>query len=105
MPALGAAGRGDRPRHGRRRRDGRRGRVGRRWSAPAPGAAAEPSDALPERGMDPGAVLLALVGSPNLASRRWVTDQYDGTVQANTVADRGHGAAVLRIKATSKAIV
>jgi phosphoribosylformylglycinamidine synthase subunit PurL len=77
----------------------------RRRSAPAPGAAVEPSDALPERGMDPGAVLLALVGSPNLASRRWVTDQYDGTVQANTVADRGHGAAVLRIKATSKAIV
>jgi phosphoribosylformylglycinamidine synthase len=77
----------------------------RRRSAPAPGAAFEPSDALPERGMDPGAVLLALVGSPNLASRRWVTDQYDGTVQANTVADRGHGAAVLRIKGTSKAIV
>jgi phosphoribosylformylglycinamidine synthase II len=77
----------------------------RRRSAPAPGAAMEPSDALPERGMDPGAVLLALIGSPNLSSRRWVTDQYDGTVQANTVADRGHGAAVLRIKRTSKAIV
>ncbi len=77
----------------------------RRRSAPAPGAAVEASDALPERGMDPGAVLLALLGSPNLSSRRWVTDQYDGTVQANTVADRGHGAAVLRIKGTSKAIV
>jgi phosphoribosylformylglycinamidine synthase len=77
----------------------------RRRSAPAPGAAVEASDALPERGMDPGAVLLALVGSPNLSSRRWVTDQYDGTVGANTVADRGHGAAVLRIKGTSKAII
>ena len=77
----------------------------RRRSAPAPGPAREPSDALPERGMDPGAVLLALVGSPNLSSRRWVTDQYDGTVQANTVADPGHGAAVLRIKGTSKALV
>ena len=76
----------------------------RRRSAP-PGPAREPSDALPERGMDPGAVLLALVGSPNLSSRRWVTDQYDGTVQANTVADPGHGAAVLRIKGTSKALV
>jgi phosphoribosylformylglycinamidine synthase len=77
----------------------------RRRSAPAPGPAREPSDALPERGMDPGAVLLALVGSPNLSSRRWVTDQYDGTVQANTVAHPGHGAAVLRIKGTSKALV
>jgi len=77
----------------------------RRRSAPAPGPAREPSDALPERGMDPGAVLVALVGSPNLSSRRWVTDQYDGTVQANTVADPGHGAAVLRIKGTSKALV
>jgi phosphoribosylformylglycinamidine synthase len=77
----------------------------RRRSAPAPGPAVEPSDALPERGMDPGAVLLALLGSANLSSRRWVTDQYDGTVQANTVADPGHGAAVLRIKGTSKALV
>jgi phosphoribosylformylglycinamidine synthase II len=77
----------------------------RRRSAPAPGPAMEPSGALPERGMDPGAVLLALLGSANLSSRRWVTDQYDGTVQANTVADRGHGAAVLRIKGTTKALV
>ena len=35
--------------------------------APAPGAPLDPSDRLPERGMDPGAVLLALLGSPNLA--------------------------------------
>ena len=34
--------------------------------------------------MDPGAVLLALLGSPNLASRRWVFEQYDATVQTNT---------------------
>ena len=37
-------------------------------------------------GMDPGAVLLALLGSPNLASRRAVFEQYDSTVQAATVA-------------------
>jgi phosphoribosylformylglycinamidine synthase len=55
--------------------------------------------------MDPGAVLLALVGGPNLASRRWVTDQYDSTVQTNTVASTGHGAAVLRVKGTTKALV
>jgi phosphoribosylformylglycinamidine synthase len=42
----------------------------RRRLAPAPGAPVVASDQLPERGMDPGAVLLALLGSPNLASRR-----------------------------------
>jgi len=77
----------------------------RRRAAPAPGAPAEPVDALPERGMDPGAVLLALVGSPNLASRRAVYEQYDHNVQANTVAGPGRGAAVLRIKGTTKALV
>ena len=76
-----------------------------RRAAPAPGIAPAPDDGLPERGMDPGAVLLALIGSPNLASRRWVTDQYDSTVQTNTVVGPGHGAAVLRIKGTSKALV
>jgi phosphoribosylformylglycinamidine synthase len=73
--------------------------------APAPGAAEEPGDGLPERGMDPGAVLLALIGSANLASRRPVFEQYDSNVQANTVAGPGRGAAVLRIKGTTKAIV
>ncbi|MHB8397485.1 MAG: phosphoribosylformylglycinamidine synthase subunit PurL [Candidatus Limnocylindrales bacterium] len=76
-----------------------------RRAAPAPGIGPSPDDGLPERGMDPGAVLLALIGSPNLASRRWVTDQYDSTVQTNTVVGPGHGAAVLRIKGTSKALV
>ena len=55
--------------------------------------------------MDPGAVLLALLGSANLAAARWVFDQYDSTVQANTVAGPGHGAAVLRVKGTTKALV
>jgi phosphoribosylformylglycinamidine synthase len=55
--------------------------------------------------MDPGAVLLALLGSPNLASRRAVFEQYDSTVGADTVVGPGHGAAVLRIKRTSKALV
>ena len=55
--------------------------------------------------MDPGAVLLALLGSPNLASRRAVFEQYDSTVGADTVVGPGHGAAVLRIKGTTKALV
>ncbi|HEY8846278.1 MAG TPA: AIR synthase related protein, partial [Candidatus Limnocylindrales bacterium] len=60
---------------------------------------------LPERGMDPGAVLLALLGSANLASRRPIFEQYDSSVQANTVEGPGHGAAVIRIKGTTKALV
>ncbi|HYX12035.1 MAG TPA: phosphoribosylformylglycinamidine synthase subunit PurL [Candidatus Acidoferrum sp.] len=77
----------------------------RRRAAPAPGAPAIASDGLPERGMDPGAVLIALIGSANLASRRPVFEQYDSTVQANTVAGPGHGAAIIRIKGTRKALV
>ena len=77
----------------------------RRRAAPAPGAPSTASDGLPERGMDPGAVLQALFGSANLASRRPVFEQYDSTVQANTVAGPGHGAAVIRIKGTTKALV
>jgi phosphoribosylformylglycinamidine (FGAM) synthase-like enzyme len=55
--------------------------------------------------MDPAAVLVALLGSPNLASRRWVYEQYDACVQSNTVEWPGHGAAVLRVKGTRKALV
>jgi phosphoribosylformylglycinamidine synthase subunit PurL len=73
-------------------------------SAPAPGVAEDQADGLPERGMDPGAVLLALIGSPNLASRRPVFEQYDSHVQANTVAGPGRGAPMIRIKGTTKAI-
>ena len=78
----------------------------RRRPAPAPGLpSAAPGD-LPERGMDPAAVLLGLLGSPNLASRRWVFEQYDSTVQTNTVSgpSRG-GAAVLRLKGTRRGLV
>jgi phosphoribosylformylglycinamidine synthase len=73
----------------------------RRRAAPAPGEPAEPGHDLPERGMDPGLVLLGLLGSPNIADRRWVTEQYDSTVQTNTVAGPARGgAAVLRVKDT-----
>ena len=77
----------------------------RRRLAPAPGAPVVASDQLPERGMDPGAVLLALLGSPNLASRRVVYEQYDSTVQASTIAGPGWGAAVIRVPGTTKALV
>jgi phosphoribosylformylglycinamidine synthase II len=54
---------------------------------------------------DLGAVLLALLGSPNLCSRAPVFTQYDHTVQANTVIPPGRAdAAVLRVRGTSKGL-
>jgi len=77
----------------------------RRRAAPAPGAPIVASDQLPERGMDPGAVLLALLGTPNLASRREVYEQYDSTVGTLTSTGPGRGAAVLRVRGTTKGLV
>jgi phosphoribosylformylglycinamidine synthase len=77
----------------------------RRRPAPAPGETPIAHDGLPERGMDPGAVLESLLGHPNLGSRAWVTTQYDQTVGADTVEGCDRSAAVLRIKGTSKAVV
>jgi phosphoribosylformylglycinamidine synthase II len=80
----------------------------RRRPAPVPGdrqPTADASPGLPERGMDPGAVLQALLGHPDLCSRAWVTRQYDSTVGADTVAGNEHGAAVIRVKGTTKGLV
>lgn len=48
--------------------------------------------------------LLQLVASCNLASRRWIYEQYDYMVRTDTVVRPGSDAAVLRIKGTDKAI-
>jgi phosphoribosylformylglycinamidine synthase len=49
-------------------------------------------------------ILLALLDSPNIASKAWVYRQYDYLVRSNTVVAPGSDAAVLRIKGTRKAI-
>ena len=49
-----------------------------------------------------GAVLLALLGSPNICSRRWIWRQYDHQVMNNTVVLPGADAAVLRIGDTGR---
>ena len=53
---------------------------------------------------DPMAVLKTLVSCPDLASKRWIWEQYDHMVMADTVGRPGGDAAVVRIHGTSKAI-
>lgn len=53
---------------------------------------------------DYGAALLNLIGSPNLCSRKWVTEQYDSMVRTNTVSDCYLDAAVIRLKETGTAL-
>jgi phosphoribosylformylglycinamidine synthase II len=52
----------------------------------------------------PGDALLAVLGSPNIASKRWVWEQYDHLVQGGTVVRPGADAAVVRIEGTMKAL-
>ena len=52
-----------------------------------------------------GAVLLELMGSHHLASRRWIWEQYDRHVMADTIAaSGGGGAALVRVHGTQKGI-
>ncbi len=49
--------------------------------------------------------LVGLMGSPNIASKRWVFEQYDTHVRTNTVAGPGPtDAAVVRLKGTDRAL-
>jgi phosphoribosylformylglycinamidine synthase subunit PurL len=53
---------------------------------------------------DYGTALLALLGSPTIASKEWVYRQYDQQVGLNTLVLPGSDAAVLRIKGTTRAL-
>jgi len=63
-------------------------------------------DALPKKGPYPffDHALLALLGSPTVASKRWVYRQYDHMVRTNTINLPGFGAGVVRIKGTDRAL-
>jgi phosphoribosylformylglycinamidine synthase len=65
--------------------------------------APEPLTDIPES-TDIAADLLKLMGSPNLASRRWVWEQYDQSVGADTVQPPGGDAAVVRVHGSKKAL-
>ncbi len=45
-----------------------------------------------------------ILSSPNIASKRWVYEQYDSMVRTNTIVGPGSDAAVIYIKGTNKAI-
>ncbi len=65
--------------------------------------------ALAQTGFAPGEttyrdVLFRLLDSPSLASKSWVTDQYDSMVQTQTVTLPGSDAAILRIRGSKKGI-
>jgi phosphoribosylformylglycinamidine synthase subunit PurL len=53
---------------------------------------------------DVAADLLALMESPDLASRRWIWEQYDHMVGADTVQRPGGDAAIVRVHGTGKAL-
>ncbi|WP_260923573.1 phosphoribosylformylglycinamidine synthase subunit PurL [Novosphingobium sp. 9] len=53
---------------------------------------------------DVAADLLTLIGSADLASRRWIFEQYDSQVGADTMQKSGGDAAVVRIHGTQKAL-
>ena len=54
--------------------------------------------------LDPAAALLRLIASPDLASRRWIWEQYDSTVMADTVIRPGGDAGLVRVHGTRKAL-
>ena len=47
---------------------------------------------------------LSLLATPVIASKRWIYRQYDHMVRTNTVAQPGLGAAVVRVKGTTRAL-
>src|SRR5215207_3868398 len=66
-------------------------------------AQVKPLGKVPES-IDIAADLLQLMASPNLASRRWIWEQYDQSVGADTVQRPGGDAAVVRVHGTKKAL-
>jgi len=61
-------------------------------------------EGLEEPGDDHNAALMTLLASPTIGSKRWVVRQYDHMVRTNTINFPGHGAGVVRIKGTDRAL-
>ena len=74
----------------------------RPWE-PTPAPAILNADQVPEP-EDYGEALLTLLGSPDLASRRWVWEQYDHMVMGDTVIRPGGDGALVRVHGTEKGV-
>jgi phosphoribosylformylglycinamidine synthase II len=61
-------------------------------------------DAASVKAVDPGTALTRLMGSPDLASRRWIWEQYDHLVRGHTVQRPGGDAAVVRLPDSQKGL-
>jgi phosphoribosylformylglycinamidine synthase len=61
-----------------------------------------PNDVKPPLPLDE--VLLTLIGSPDLGSKRWVYEQYDHVIGGNTVQRPGGDSAVVRVQEGPKAL-
>jgi phosphoribosylformylglycinamidine synthase len=57
-----------------------------------------------EASSSPRDAFLTLLGSPTIASKRWVYRQYDHMVRTNTIVLAGRGAGVVRVKGTTRAL-
>ena len=82
--------------------DGRAALRGGAASGP-PGCATQPLDAS-DRAADPRPCCARFCSSPNIASRRWITRQYDQLVGSGTVVRPGGDAGVVRLTPSDRAI-
>ena len=71
----------------------------REWQEPLP---APPLQELPD--IDPIEGLKALLADPNYASKKWVYEQYDSQVMADTINCPGYGAGIVRVHGTNKSL-
>jgi phosphoribosylformylglycinamidine synthase len=49
-------------------------------------------------------ILIGVLGSPDMCSRRWVWEQYDHLIQGNTIVRPGGDAAVIRVDGSGKGL-
>ena len=76
----------------------------RPWTAPLPQPYIEPSSILPPSDWE--SVILKLISCPDMASKRWIWEQYDRHVMADTLEDPATGAdaGIVRVHGSRKAL-
>ncbi len=74
----------------------------RPWTATPPQDEIDPASFTPS--VKPAEALKRLLATPDLCSKRWIWEQYDHMVMANTVARPGGDAAVVRIHGSNRGL-